>query len=190
VSARLDIPERARILIITLRRFGDVLLTTPLIRTLRRGFAQARLEALVFQGSERVLAGNPDLDDVLTICERPSLREAFALVRTLWRRYDLVVSTQAGDRPTFFAWVAGRRRVGLVPPAGGRGASWKRHVHDIAIPAEPGSHRVVQLLSLAKALGLEPVPQLVCPQGAATADAAPGQPYAVLHPNPFYPYKR
>ena len=44
--------------------------------------------------------------------ERPSARETFALVRRLWRRYDLVVSTQSGDRPTFYALIAGRRRVG------------------------------------------------------------------------------
>ena len=31
-------PEPARILVITLRRLGDVLLTTPLIRTVRRGY--------------------------------------------------------------------------------------------------------------------------------------------------------
>ena len=29
----LELPERPRILVITLRRLGDVLLTTPLIRT-------------------------------------------------------------------------------------------------------------------------------------------------------------
>ena len=32
----LDLPERPRILVVTLRRLGDVLLTTPLIRTIRR----------------------------------------------------------------------------------------------------------------------------------------------------------
>ena len=34
----LYLPERPRILVITLRRLGDVLLTTPLIRTLKAGF--------------------------------------------------------------------------------------------------------------------------------------------------------
>ena len=106
----IDLPERPRILVVTLRRLGDVLLTTPLVRTIRRGFPQARLEVLVFRGSERILKGNPDIDDVITIPERPSAGETLALVRRLWRRYDLAVTTQAGDRPTFYAVVAGRRR--------------------------------------------------------------------------------
>ena len=110
----IDLPERPRILVVTLRRLGDVLLTTPLVRTIRRGFPQARLELLVFRGSERILKGNPDIDNVITIPERSSAGETLALVRRLWRRYDLAVTTQAGDRPTFYAVVAGRRRVGIV----------------------------------------------------------------------------
>jgi heptosyltransferase-3 len=187
---RFDLPQRARILIITLRRLGDVLLTTPLIRTVRRGFPNAALDVLVFRGGERILAGNPDVDDAITMAERPSAAETLALVRRLWRRYDLVISTQAGDRPTFFALIAGRRRVGLVPRAGERGAWWKRHAHHVAIAAEPESHRVTQLLRLANALGVAPVAEIVCPQRAPAAAVVPWPHYAVLHPNPFHSYKR
>ena len=62
----IDLPERPRILVVTLRRLGDVLLTTPLVRTIRRGFPQGRLDILVFRGSERILKGNPDVDNVIT----------------------------------------------------------------------------------------------------------------------------
>src|SRR5712691_6198399 len=150
----LELPEQPRILVITLRRLGDVLLTTPLVRTIRRGFPQATLDVLVFHGSERILQGNQDIDDVLMMPERPSAGATVALVCSLWRRYDLVVSTQAGDRPTFYALVAGRRRVGLVPGVGETGAWWKRHAHHIPVAAVPDSHRVTQLLALATALGL------------------------------------
>ena len=124
----LDLPTEPRILVVTLRRLGDALLTTPLIRTLRRAFPRARLDLLVFRGSDGILKGNPDIDSMMTMSERPSAGETLALVRALWRRYDLAISTQAGDRPTFFAMVAGRRRVGLVPRAGdtGRGGSGAR----------------------------------------------------------------
>jgi heptosyltransferase-3 len=186
----LGLPIEPRILVVTLRRLGDVLLTTPLIRSIRRGFPHAELDAMVFRGSERILDGNPDIDDVITMSERPSLAEVLGLVRRLWRRYDLVVSTQAGDRPTFFAMMAGRRRVGLVPRAGETGAWWKRHAHHICVAAEIDSHRVTQLAALAKALDLEPAWDIVCPQGATGQDIAPHGPYAVLHANPFYRYKR
>jgi heptosyltransferase-3 len=186
----LDLPELSRILIVTLRRLGDVLLTTPLIRTIRRGFPQAMLDILVFRGSERILSGNPDIDHVMSMPERPSAGETLALVRSLWRRYDLAVSTQAGDRPTFFALVAGRRRVGLVPHGGESGAWWKRYAHHVPVTPEPDGHRVTQLLALATALGLDHAPDIVCPQGATADGVAPLTPYAVLHANPFYRYKR
>ena len=190
---RLDpaaLPARPRILVITLRRLGDVLLTTPLIRNIRRGFKGATVDVLVFRGSDAILCGNPDIDRVLTMAERPSLRETLALARALFRRYDLVVSTQTGDRPTFFAWLAGRQRVGMVPRAGSSGARWKSRVHHVALEHEPQTHRVTQLMALAGALGLERTAEIVCPQGSGMRALAPREPYAVLHANPFYQYKR
>src|SRR5436190_23742208 len=136
---RLDpaaLPARPRILVITLRRLGDVLLTTPLIRNIRRGFEGAMVDVLVFRGSDAILCGNPDIDRVLTMAERPSLRETLALARALFRRYDLVVSTQTGDRPTFFALLAGRHRVGRVPRAGSTGARWTSRVDHVALARE------------------------------------------------------
>jgi heptosyltransferase III len=109
-----DLPERPRILVITLRRLGDVLLTTPLIRSLKCRFPNGLIDALVFAGTEGILSGNPDLASVITMPGRSNSRETFALARRLWRRYDLAVSTQTGDRPTGFAWPADRMRE-LVP---------------------------------------------------------------------------
>jgi heptosyltransferase III len=187
---RLELPARPRILVITLRRLGDVLLTTPLVRTIRRGFPQATLHMLVFRGSDAILKGNPDIDQIVSMSERPSARETLALVRGLWRRYDLVISTQPGDRPTFFALIAGRRRVGLVPRPGETGSRWKRHAFHIAVETKPDTHRVTQLMALAAALALESTADMVCPQALGGGHIAPGRPYAVLHANPFYKYKR
>src|SRR5262245_66202525 len=55
----LDLPERPRILVITLRRLGDVLLTTPLIRTMRRGGPRARLDTLALRDTAAILSGEP-----------------------------------------------------------------------------------------------------------------------------------
>jgi heptosyltransferase-3 len=187
---RFNPPERPRILVITLRRLGDVLLTTPLVRSLRRGFPRGTLEVLVFRGSDRILKGNPDIDAVLTMPQRPSATESLKLIAQLWRRYDLVVSTQAGDRPTFYAMVAGRHRIGLVPPPGRDGAWWKQRAHHQALVAEPDSHRVEELSRLATALALPHWPDLVCPEAGSAAPVAPAERYAVVHPNPMYRYKR
>ena len=186
----LDLPARPRILVITLRRLGDVLLTTPLIRSIRRGFRCAALDVLVFRGSDAILSGNPDIDKIIIMAERPSLGETLALVRDLFRRYDLAVCTQPGDRPTFFAMLAGRRRVGLVPRPGGTGSGWKRHAHHVAIVPELDTHRVTQLMAFCDALGLDRGTEIVCPADSDTRNAPSREPYAVLHANPFYQYKR
>ena len=144
---------------------------------------------LVFRGSDRILKGNPDVDRVLTMSERPSVQETLTTIGKLWRRYDLVVSTQAGDRPAFFSLVAGRRRVGLVPFAG-HGAWWKRRAYHRAVAANPDCHRVEHLLELADALGLARQQDIVCPQGSSAGAIAPKGAYAVLHANPLYRYKR
>src|SRR5579872_7566107 len=90
------LPPEPRVLVVALRRLGDVLLTTPLIRSVKRAYPGAAIEALVFAGTEGILSGNPDLAGVLTIAERASAGQSFALLRRLARRYDLALSTQTG----------------------------------------------------------------------------------------------
>jgi heptosyltransferase-3 len=185
----LRLPRTPRVLVVTLRRLGDVLLTTPLIRALKAGLAGSSVEALVFRGTEGMLEGNCDLDDVIVVSQRPSIAETAALVRRLWRRYDLAVPTQTGDRPTFFAWVAGRQRVGFVGDAVA-GAWWKRRVFDRYILSEDHNHRVIELLRLADFLGVPRRNEIVCPAGMISAAAVlPGR-YAVLHANPMFRIRR
>jgi heptosyltransferase-3 len=185
----LRIKENPRILVIAMRRLGDVLLTTPLVRSLKRGVPGARVDMLVFRGTEGMLAGNPDIDRVRTVATRPTPAETLALIRSLWRQYDLAISTQTGDRPTFLAFIAGRRRVGLVPAQGG-GAWWKRRVLNLCVAADPDSHRVVELLGLARGLGVPLEPELVPPGGAFAEAILPHGRYAVLHVNPLYRFRR
>ena len=181
--------KNPRILVITLRRLGDVLLTTPLIRTLKAGFAGCSVDALVFRGTEGMLEGNPDLDGVIAIPQRPSTAEIAGLIRLLWRRYDLAVPTHTGDRPTLFAWVAGRHRVGFVAGADS-GAWWKRRVFDRHALSKADNHRVSELLRLADLLGVPRRHEIVCPASAtAAAVALPGR-YAVLHASPLYRIRR
>ena len=178
-----------RILVITLRRLGDVLLTTPLVHTLRMGFPGARLDVLVNRGTEGILAGNPDISEVITIAEKPSAGELAALAWRLWRRYDLAISTQSGDRPTLLAFAAGKRRYGLVEE-GSFGDRLKRVLLHHGVPRDLSVHRVVESFRLVEGLGIPLRPEIVCPGGAPASALTPRVSYAVLHPNPKYRYKR
>jgi heptosyltransferase-3 len=125
----------------------------------------------------------------MTMPERPGAGETFALLGKLWRRYDLAISTQTGDRPTFYAWAAGRRSAGFVE---GEGALPRLKRFALTYPVEivANTHRVPEVLRLADALGVAPVAELVAPRAAASPGAASARPYAVIHAAPMYRYKR
>ena len=184
-----ELSANARILIVALRRLGDVLLTTPLIRSLKRAYPDAAIDALVFAGTEGILAGNPDLAGIITMPQRPTLRESLALGRRLWRRYHLAVSTQTGDRPTGFAWAAGRKRIGLAEE-GGFTARLKQRALGQFVITDPELHRVADLLRLADVLGVEEAEDIVVPTGPVRGDIRPDRPYAVIHAVPMFRYKR
>ena len=94
----------------------------------------------------------------------PTSAQTLALARKLGRSYDLAVSTQSGDRPTFYAIMASRRRVGLVP-LNRSGIWWKRLMLERPVPVGHDCHRFEEMQLLANALGLPLIPDVVCPQG-------------------------
>jgi heptosyltransferase-3 len=183
------LPSNPRVLVVALRRLGDVLLTTPLIRSIKRAFPDASIDALVFAGTEGILAGNPDLAAVITIPQRPRASETLSLLWRLCRAYDLALSTQTGDRPTTLAWIAGRQSAGPVE-ADGSSAAVKRLVLSRSFVSDRNQHRVLDNLRLAELLGIAANAEIVCPAGALRPALLPAQPYAVVHATPMFTYKR
>jgi heptosyltransferase-3 len=175
-----------------------VLFATPLIASLRRAFPQAVIDVLVFEDTAGILAGNPDIDQIVTMPSRPGVWRGLALAARLAKRYHLAISTQSGDRPTGFALIAGRRHVGPIDD-GSRGAL-RRLVLSRSVALQPGLHRLEEMLRLADALGIARVGHLVGPGGvpfsvsarhAAEDSPVDGlQPYAVVHAAPMFVYKR
>jgi len=179
---------RPRILVVALRRIGDVLLTTPLVRSLRRAWPQATIDMLVFADTGGILRGNPDISRVIAMPADRSFGASIALAAKLARRYELAVSTQSGDRPTMFAILAGRHS--LAPVEGDNPMSAvKRRILSQGVPVVPGLHRVEEMLRLADALGVARVAEVVCP-AAVRPVLAPSEAYAVIHPAPMFRYKR
>lgn len=185
----LPLPHAPRVLVVALQRLGDVLLSTPLVRSIKRAYPSAKIDALVFSGTEGMLAGNPDLSGVIAIAHRPGFTETFKLVRRLARRYDVAVSTQSGDRPTIMARIAGRACLGPVETSG-LGATVKRLLLSRSFPRGLGDHRIIEMLRLADLLGITRVAEVVCPTGATDAGLKLKEPYAVVHAAPMFQYKR
>ncbi len=194
-TSRWAAPRRA--LVVVPRRLGDVLLATPVMRSLKRAYPDCRVDALVFAGTEAILGGNPDVNAVLTIAERPTPGDHLALVRRLLRRYDLALSLVPGDRSTFYAWCAGRKSAGLVVDEPKH--AWKKALLGRWVPFDDrGTHTVAMHLRLIEALGIPPVPEVVASWRPANAEAASAAlaaqgvtgAYAVLHPFPKFRYKQ
>ncbi|MDU3925664.1 MAG: putative lipopolysaccharide heptosyltransferase III [Enterobacter asburiae] len=89
-----------RILVIKLRHFGDVLLVTPLLSTLRANYLHALIDVLVYNGTEAMLAGNRDVYLAYTVdrnLKHQRLKAQYRGERALWNslstgHYDLVIN--------------------------------------------------------------------------------------------------
>jgi heptosyltransferase-3 len=176
-----------RVLVVCTRRIGDVLLTTPLIRSCRRAWPHAQLDALVFRGTEGVLEGNPDVSQVIFVPERSRWSARLVELRGLWRRYDLALSVIPSDRARIYGWSAGRvhygcREVGASPV--GRWLAHKDALYD-----DLDTHTVSTGLSLADLAGIARCPQVVAPTAGEVSEFAFERSCAVLHPYPKFNYK-
>src|SRR5205085_2734743 len=131
---------------------GDVLLATPVVRSLKRAWPASQIDLLVFAGTEGFVTANRDVARVVTIAQRPRLLEHLKLIFGLARKYDLALSLVPGDRPTLYAFVAGKRRAGLLDAVAK--SWWKKRLLDSWIPFDnDNTHTVRMHLALLKTVG-------------------------------------
>jgi len=151
-----------RILVIKFRHIGDVLLTAPLISTLKLGIPGSRVCAVVKPGTEAMLEGHPELDQLYVVPMRQEAESALAfLLRTLKflhqlrrERFDLAINTTEGDRGILLSWLIGAKsRWGIVKE--GREKTWQARLLSRQFqPLKGYVHTVIRNLSLAAPLGL------------------------------------
>lgn len=105
------------VLLIRLRLIGDVVLTTPVIRALRRKFPEARLTYLVERDAAPVVQHNPHLDEVLVAERTRGWARVLDDVKLAWqlrqRRFDVVIDMHGGPRSSWLALATGApQRIG------------------------------------------------------------------------------
>lgn len=183
-------------LVVCTRRIGDVLLATPLVQSLKQAKPEMTVDMLVFEGTEAIVSSWPALGRVWTIPEGAPAGRQLALIRALWRRYDLALSVLAGDRPTFYTWAAGRYRIGTLLPD--NKSRWKRLLLDEWVPFDNlQTHTVAMNLRLLQPLGIRPVatpavswrPEQEALVRRQFAGVDKPHSYALLHVSPKFPYK-
>jgi heptosyltransferase-3 len=104
-----------KILIVATRQIGDVLITTPLIRRARQIWPVADIDLLGYHNTTGMLFGNPDIKEIIEYSEHPKWPEYRAILRKIFRRYDLAIITQPSDRAHIYGLLAAPRRIGIVP---------------------------------------------------------------------------
>lgn len=149
-TRRLD--NIGRILVLNRNHIGDCLLTTPLLRALKRRFPTAHIAVSVPSANQDLLETNPHVDEIVV---RPRLASwgakiGFAL-QMREREYDLIISLQ--EKSLFYAWAtayaaAGRSTLTVIPDHARTRHFYKHSVR----PTREGQHEVFRYLDLAQYL--------------------------------------
>ena len=102
-------PSPRRILIIRLKGIGDVILSTPILRALKKAYPQAELHFLTRAFAAPVLQGNPFLEKTLILPEKKEgLGETLRFLGQLRKnRYDWVLDLAAEPRSAWLTLATG-----------------------------------------------------------------------------------
>ncbi len=161
-------------LVFRLDALGDVVMTTPLFRELKRCFPDARCTVVVQEAYRSLFVTNPFIDEILTVRPLRSSwlpKQAQVLVSTLifgWarlrgRRYDVAISPRWDTDEhlaTFLCLMANvGARVGYTEKTSPRKRLLNRGfdgAFDVCLPPGPLQHEVLRNLAVLDALGASP----------------------------------
>lgn len=109
------------ILVINLMHLGDLMLVTPVLRTLRHNYPEARITLLADRILADIVQENRNIDECLLIDKKGKDRSFFGILRFAWRlraqKYDLVVNLHRNERSSALAALSGGKRiVGYAKP--------------------------------------------------------------------------
>jgi heptosyltransferase-3 len=158
------------VLVVVTRELGDLLLSTPLIRSIRYAWPNATLDVLVFQGREEMLESNLDVDNIISVPVSPKIGEFIKICFSLFKKYDLSVITQGSDRAHLYGFFSGRYRVGMLPEKNLKNL-WKAVLcRRFTVLDDKDTHTVIQNLLLAKRLGITEIPIVSPPSEPLSTD--------------------
>ncbi len=146
-NSRFDLDQIRRILVLRMGPLGETLLTTPVIRALRRRFPEAYIAYMVAPGREDLVSENPNLDEVITYSVSiPKLiyemaKRSFQMVVILQPTFRLVMHTFLARIPF---------RIGFETNSG------KGRLLHAAVPNNIDQHEVTRYLDVVRGIGIEP----------------------------------
>ena len=146
-SQQFNLDQIQRILILRMGPVGETILTTPVIRALRRRFPDAYIAYMVNPGREDLVSENPNLNEVITYkVSIPNLiyemvKRSFQMVVVLQPTFRLVVHTFLARIPF---------RIGFETNSG------KGCLLHAAVPNNIKQHETDRYLDVVRGIGIEP----------------------------------
>jgi len=131
----MDQPTYQRILLTRMKFIGDVVLTTPIIRSVRNACPKAYIAYMGDRQAVSLLEHNPCLDEIIPFdLSRPAfLEQPFVALKLRRRRFDLAVDLFGNPRSALLMYLsAARTRIG--PERRGRGRLYTIQVRDDGRP--------------------------------------------------------
>ncbi len=149
---KIDPSAIKKILLIRLRRIGDIIMTTPAVSALREGFPQAHLTYIVEEPYLELVAGNPSLDEIIILPKDQNKRDFLRLIRQIRKaNYDVVLDFHGGPRAfLIILFSKAKLRIGYK-------IKYRNFIYDIILPRSGKNgpiHSVENHINLVKALGV------------------------------------
>lgn len=141
-----------RILLIQLRRIGDVLMTTPAVRALKKRFPEAKITFLTEPPGDEIFRHSPYVDEILLHDRKWQVVDYLRFIHKLrQRRFDLVIDFFGNPHSAQLAFLSGAKyRIGF----NFRGRRWL-YTSKVNLPADKNLYSPLHKLSLLKPLGIE-----------------------------------
>ena len=113
-----------RILVINLMHIGDLLLVTPVLRTLRANYPQAHIALLADKKLRDLVRCNQHIDELIEIDKKGYHNNLWHYGQFIGeirqRKFDLVINLHANERASFIAAFSGAKKiVGYATPVAG-----------------------------------------------------------------------
>jgi heptosyltransferase-3 len=196
-----DLTDVKKILVVKLRHLGDVLLTSPVFRSLKEAVPQAEVDAYIYKEALPMLDGHPDIDQLIGYDRNWKKggfftrigKELSILSEIRKRGYDLVVNLTEGDRGVLAALASKAKiRVGFRP----KGKWQQKSLTHIAKDCPNLRHTVERNLDVLRRIGIFPPLEsrelyLHLPDAAREkARAFAGkEPFVLIHPTSRWRFK-
>ncbi|WP_294911982.1 putative lipopolysaccharide heptosyltransferase III [Tatumella sp. UBA2305] len=142
----------SRVLVVKFRYHGDMILTTPLISSLKKSYPASKIDILLYEDTAPVLSYNEDINKLYTLSRKKDsliekIKESFLVFKTLRKNnYDLVINLADQWPIALMTSFLPSKRIGVYKGDKIKGKIWSRFF-DKTVRVNAEEHIVLQNLS-------------------------------------------